>query len=47
LAGAKADEIEAKAVEEGMVTLRRDGINKVAAGMTTIDEVIKETVAEQ
>jgi type IV pilus assembly protein PilB len=41
------NEIEAKAVEEGMVTLRRDGIVKVRAGMTTIDEVVKETVAEE
>ena len=44
---AQADVIEAKAVEEGMVTTRRDGIAKVNAGLTTIDEVIKETVAEE
>jgi type IV pilus assembly protein PilB len=37
--------IEAKAVEEGMSTLRMDGIQKVKSGITTIDEVIKETVA--
>jgi type II secretory ATPase GspE/PulE/Tfp pilus assembly ATPase PilB-like protein len=34
-------------VAEGMDTLRRDGIKKVHAGLTTIDEVIKETVAEE
>jgi type IV pilus assembly protein PilB len=37
--------IEAKAVEEGMATLRADGINKVRSGLTSIDEVVKETVA--
>ncbi|MCU0607709.1 MAG: Flp pilus assembly complex ATPase component TadA [Candidatus Edwardsbacteria bacterium] len=47
MAKAQADVIEAKAIEEGMVTLRRDGISKVSAGLTSIDEVIKETVAEQ
>ncbi|HTY07777.1 MAG TPA: ATPase, T2SS/T4P/T4SS family, partial [Candidatus Edwardsbacteria bacterium] len=47
MARAQANEIEAKAVEEGMVSLRRDGIAKVNAGLTTIDEVIKETVAEE
>jgi len=46
MARAQANEIEAQAVAEGMVTTRRDGIDKVAAGLTTIDEVIKETVAE-
>lgn len=37
--------IDAQAVQEGMSTLRMDGILKVKSGITTIDEVIKETVA--
>jgi len=37
--------IEAQAVKEGMSTLRMDGIHKVRSGITTIEEVIKETVA--
>lgn len=43
---APTDQIEKKAVEEGMSTLRRDGIIKVGKGLTTLEEVIKETVAE-
>ncbi len=37
--------IDAQAVQEGMSTLRMDGIQKVKSGITTIEEVIKETVA--
>lgn len=32
-------------VERGMVTLRQDGLQKVAAGMTTIEEVLRVTEA--
>lgn len=46
LARATTDVLERKAVEEGMSTLRRDGIQKVARGLTTLEEVVKETVAE-
>lgn len=42
---ATSTEIEAKAMEEGMPTLRMDGATKMMNGVTTIDEVIKETVA--
>ncbi|MBI4726651.1 Flp pilus assembly complex ATPase component TadA [candidate division TA06 bacterium] len=42
---ATSAEIETKAVEEGMPTLRMDGVTKVMNGITTIDEVVKETVA--
>ena len=31
------------AVAEGMVTMRRDGLRKVARGVTTLDEVLKVT----
>ncbi len=37
--GARSDEIKRHAVGEGMLTLRQDGIEKVLAGVTTIDEV--------
>ncbi len=37
--GARAEELQATALREGMRTLRQDGIDKVLAGQTTIDEV--------
>jgi type IV pilus assembly protein PilB len=44
LVGASALELRKKAVDEGMITLRRSGLRKVQAGMTTIEEVARETV---
>ena len=44
LVGASAREIRRKAVEEGMLTLRSSGLAKIKAGMTTLDEVLRETV---
>ncbi|MGE0591532.1 MAG: type IV-A pilus assembly ATPase PilB [Vicinamibacterales bacterium] len=44
LVGASALELRRKAIEEGMITLRRSGLIKVKAGMTTIEEVVRETV---
>jgi type IV pilus assembly protein PilB len=44
LIGASAREIRRKAVEEGMLTLRQSGLAKIKAGMTTLDEVLRETV---
>ena len=41
------DEIRELARSEGMLTLREDGLKKVERGVTTLDEVVKETsVAE-
>jgi type II secretory ATPase GspE/PulE/Tfp pilus assembly ATPase PilB-like protein len=37
--GARADDLQRQALGEGMRTLRQDGIEKVLAGVTTIDEV--------
>jgi type II secretory ATPase GspE/PulE/Tfp pilus assembly ATPase PilB-like protein len=35
------------AISEGMLTLRDDGMKKVERGVTTLDELVKETsVAE-
>ena len=44
LVGASALELRRKAVEEGMITLRRSGLHKVMDGVTTIEEVARETV---
>jgi type IV pilus assembly protein PilB len=44
LVGASALELRRKAIEEGMITLRSSGLRKVKAGLTTIDEVVRETV---
>jgi type IV pilus assembly protein PilB len=44
LVGASALELRRKAVEEGMLTLRASGLEKVKAGVTSIEEVLRETV---
>jgi type IV pilus assembly protein PilB len=44
LVGASAREIRRKSVEEGMLTLRQSGLAKIKAGLTTLDEVLRETV---
>jgi len=43
--GASAIELRRKAIELGMVTLRESGLYKLREGITTIEEVVKETVA--
>ncbi len=43
LVGASAVELKKKAIERGMITLRRSGLIKVMAGMTTLEEVSRET----
>lgn len=43
LGGASAVEVRTKAIEQGMLTLRRCGLMKVAAGITTLEEVTRET----
>jgi type IV pilus assembly protein PilB len=44
LVGASSLELRRKAVEEGMLTLRMSGLRKVKDGVTTVDEVVRETV---
>jgi len=44
LVGASAVELKKKAIERGMITLRRSGLIKVAGGMTTLEEVARETI---
>ena len=43
--GASAIELRRKAIELGMITLRGSGLCKLREGITTIEEVVKETVA--
>jgi type IV pilus assembly protein PilB len=44
LVGASALELRRKAVDEGMLSLRMSGLRKVKDGVTTVDEVVRETV---
>jgi type IV pilus assembly protein PilB len=43
LRGASVVEIREQAVSEGMLTLRMDGMKKIERGVTTLEEVVKET----
>ncbi len=43
--GASTDDLQAAAIEEGMLTLRMDGLKKIEKGLTTLEEVMKETSA--
>jgi len=47
LRNAPADEIKQKAVAEGMVTLKMDGIQKAMKGMTTIEEVMRVAYVDE
>jgi len=42
---ASTADLQAQAIAEGMLTLRMDGMQKIARGVTTLEEVIKETAA--
>jgi len=42
--GASAIELRRKAIELGMITLRESGLCKLREGITTVEEVVKETV---
>jgi len=44
LLGGSTLELRRKAIENGMLTLRASGLRKVADGVTTVEEVLKETV---
>jgi type IV pilus assembly protein PilB len=44
LVGASALELRRKAIEEGMITLRGSGLRKISDGVTTVEEVVRETV---
>ncbi|MFA6081889.1 MAG: ATPase, T2SS/T4P/T4SS family [Patescibacteria group bacterium] len=40
---ASAASIQAQAIKEGMITMKQDGLLKALIGMTTVDEVLRET----
>jgi type IV pilus assembly protein PilB len=44
LVGASGLELRRKAIEEGMLTLRMSGLEKIRQGLTTVEEVVRETV---
>jgi type IV pilus assembly protein PilB len=44
LVGASALELKKKALDGGMISLRRSGLTKMTLGQTTLDEVLRETV---
>jgi type IV pilus assembly protein PilB len=45
LKGASSTELSEQAVKDGMLTLRMDGLVKIRNGITTLEEVVKETAA--
>jgi type IV pilus assembly protein PilB len=45
LRGASTEELRDQAVRDGMLTLRMDGLQKIRRGVTTLEEVVKETAA--
>ena len=45
LIGASALELRKKAIDDGMITLRESGLHKIRDGVTTLEEVVRETVA--
>jgi type IV pilus assembly protein PilB len=44
LVGASSLELKRKAIENGMMTLRRSGLCKIMLGQTSMEEVLRETV---
>ncbi|MGB6340669.1 MAG: type IV-A pilus assembly ATPase PilB [Candidatus Aminicenantaceae bacterium] len=46
LAKAHSKELKKKSIEQGMITLRRSGLIKIKEGITSIEEVLRETVRD-
>ncbi len=44
--GKSGEALRARALQEGMVPLRQDGWNRVIAGTTTVEEVLRVTAAD-
>jgi type IV pilus assembly protein PilB len=44
LVGASGLELRRQAIDEGMITLRNSGLRKVSQGVTTLEEVVRETL---
>jgi type IV pilus assembly protein PilB len=47
LTRAQSREIKRKAIEKGMLTLRRSGLIKIKNGVTSVEEVLRETVRDE
>jgi type IV pilus assembly protein PilB len=47
LTRAQSREIKRKAMEKGMLTLRRSGLVKIKNGVTSVEEVLRETVRDE
>ena len=45
MSSAAASEIRDAAIAEGMLTLRMDGWLKILKGLTTLDQMVRETAA--
>ncbi len=46
LQGSSTAELKTEAIRLGMITLRRSGLNKVAEGMTTLEEILRVTASD-
>ena len=44
LCGASSLELKNKSLEHGMISLRKSGLRKIRDGLTTVEEVVRETV---
>ena len=44
LSGGSAMELRRKGIDEGMITLRMSGLEKIRTGATSVEEVVRETV---
>jgi type IV pilus assembly protein PilB len=44
---ASSPDIKRRAIQEGMVTLRHHGISKIQEGITSVEEVLKETALDE
>jgi type IV pilus assembly protein PilB len=44
---APASEIKKAAIADGMLTLRRDGLEKMKRGLTTAQEILKESATDE
>jgi len=46
LSRAHSREIKKVSIEKGMISLRRSGLIKIKAGITSVEEVLRETVKD-
>jgi type IV pilus assembly protein PilB len=44
LAGASSHELRQQAIENGMISLRESGLQKIREGVSSLEEVLRETV---